>query len=234
MLILAKEKKRKDIMSIFYQNIEFFETNYVGYFVSKCGKIFSEKTKKILKHKIDKDGYCVYVFSNNGVRKDISGHRLVAETFLDNPENKPTVNHIDGNKSNNNVSNLEWATYSENNHHRFDILNYKQKSDYSIDVIHDKTLLTNLSRADCTKLGIKRTYLNCLIDGTTNSFYMFFDKNDNGIDIYLNGEILLHFNSIKETAEYFKLKRNSVSTKINHHKPVEYVTKNYKISINFK
>lgn len=132
------------------------------------------------------------------------------------------------------MSNLEWATYSENNHHRFDVLNYKQKSDYSIDVIHGKTLLTNLSRADCTKLGIKRTYLNCLIDGTTNSFYMFFDKNDNGIDVYWNGEIFLHFNSIKETAEYFKLKRNSVSTKINHHKPVEYVTKNYKISINFK
>ena len=101
-------------MSIVYQNIEFFETNYVGYFVSKCGKIFSERTKRILKPKIDKDGYCVYVFSNSGVRKHISGHRLVAETFLDNPENKPTVNHIDGNKSNNNISNLEWATYSEN------------------------------------------------------------------------------------------------------------------------
>lgn len=44
-------------------------------------------------------------------------HRLVAIAFLDNPLNKETVNHIDGDKSNNNLSNLEWSTYAENNEH---------------------------------------------------------------------------------------------------------------------
>lgn len=68
-----------------------------------------------------------YVFVMFGDRITRNVHRIIAQTFLPNPENKPTVNHKDGNPSNNHLSNLEWATWSENECHARDVL----KKDYS-------------------------------------------------------------------------------------------------------
>lgn len=55
----------------------------------------------------------------NGITKHLSIHRLVAIAFIDNPQNKPCVNHIDGNRLNNNVDNLEWVSYQENMRHAY-------------------------------------------------------------------------------------------------------------------
>jgi len=66
------------------------------------------------------DGYLVVALYKNNKAKMEYVHRLVAEAFIPNPENKETVNHIDGNKQNNQVSNLEWSTYTENNYHAFE------------------------------------------------------------------------------------------------------------------
>jgi hypothetical protein len=70
---------------------------------------------RILKPSVDRKGYLSIATEG----KRLSVHRLVAEMFLPNPERKPQVNHIDGDKSNNSVDNLEWCNNSENNLHRF-------------------------------------------------------------------------------------------------------------------
>lgn len=82
--------------------------------VSNTGKIRNKSNKhEYLLHK-GGIGYLQICTSINGVRKNIKAHKAVAETFIENPLNKPFINHIDGNKLNNNVSNLEWVTRQEN------------------------------------------------------------------------------------------------------------------------
>lgn len=73
----------------------------------------------IRKPNINRYGYAMMLLTKNKIRKNLSVHRLVALTFIPNPNNLPEVNHIDGNKLNNNVSNLEWCTSKENIEHAF-------------------------------------------------------------------------------------------------------------------
>lgn len=82
------------------------------------------KGKNITKA-INKKGYYQICLYKNGKRKNMLVHILVAQAFLDNPLNKPTVNHKNGNTIDNNVKNLEWATMSEQQIHRNYILGHK-------------------------------------------------------------------------------------------------------------
>lgn len=75
----------------------------------------------ILKSKLNPKNKKSYHRVNLGSNNTITIHRLVATAFIPNPENKPTVNHIDGDKNNNCASNLEWATHKENNNHAYDL-----------------------------------------------------------------------------------------------------------------
>lgn len=74
---------------------------------------------RILKHGHDSYGYPMVCLTKDGVPKTVLVHKLVAKAFILNQENKPQVNHIDGNKANNYTSNLEWVTNQENVIHAF-------------------------------------------------------------------------------------------------------------------
>jgi hypothetical protein len=101
--------------------------NHNGYYAHPDGYILSKKRKciKILVPEITKNGYMRVVLSNDGKTKRYLLHRLIAFVFLENGENKCTINHVDGNKGNNNINNLEWATYSENHLHAYKKLGRK-------------------------------------------------------------------------------------------------------------
>lgn len=82
--------------------------------ISNFGRVKNTKTGKIKKNQMTPDGYHQIKLTSKGKSYTYRVHRLVALAFIDNSENKREVNHIDGNKTNNNVDNLEWTTRSEN------------------------------------------------------------------------------------------------------------------------
>lgn len=88
-----------------------FLPNYV---ISSDGKVFNSKKQKELKLRNKKKGYKECFVYDSGELKAFYVHRLVAKAFIPNPDNKPQVDHIDGNPSNNDVSNLRWCTNKEN------------------------------------------------------------------------------------------------------------------------
>lgn len=100
-------------------------TDYPDYLIGDKGDVLSlRRTKEsTLSGKVDKDGYTEYQLRNkDGARKYVRGHRLVGLAYLPNPEGHPVINHINGIKNDNRVSNLEWCSISYNTKHAFDML----------------------------------------------------------------------------------------------------------------
>lgn len=108
-------------MKEIWKDIKNFEGSYqvsnlgrVKSLSRKRNRIYGVVRERILRAGINRDGYaCVILFNKLG-KKGFKVHRLVAKAFVLNNENKPQINHKDGNKCNNNISNLEWVTHSEN------------------------------------------------------------------------------------------------------------------------
>lgn len=99
------------------------ETSVEGYFISNLGRL-KGRTGKIMKARVASKGnaylsVCIKLQGRNSKSKTLKIHREVAKAFIPNPNNLRVVNHIDGNKLNNNVNNLEWCTDSENVIHAY-------------------------------------------------------------------------------------------------------------------
>ena len=86
------------------------------YFVSRCGTVKNKRGHVIKQwlHYSRSNQYMRVTLFKNGAKSNHRVHRLVALTFIDNPDNLPCVDHIDGNTFNNHVNNLQWLTHSDN------------------------------------------------------------------------------------------------------------------------
>tara|TARA_R110000822_G_scaffold138001_3_gene275507 strand:+ start:2754 stop:3311 length:558 start_codon:yes stop_codon:yes gene_type:complete len=130
----GKTKRNTNINNINKENINsqaytVFIPGYEGrYLIYNNGDVYSVKSKRCLKPRIrgKKNPYLFVSLWKNNREKHYYIHRLIAGAFIDNLNNKPFINHIDGDMMNNHVSNLEWCTQSENVQHAVSIGKIKQ------------------------------------------------------------------------------------------------------------
>lgn len=108
------------------------------YEITKDCKIYNKLGKEKIQQK-DKKGYYAVIFYDKGKLKRHLVHRLFAQKYIPNPENKCCINHIDGNPSNNSITNLEWVTIAENNIHASRVLG-KNKTRMSLRMFSEETI----------------------------------------------------------------------------------------------
>lgn len=133
------------------------------YAISEYGEVWSYKTNRYLKPCFDKDGYKKVTLSKQGVEKQYFVHRLVATMYVKNLDNKETVDHIDGNKTNNYYLNLRWATHKEQNEN----INWKKKRIKIIKCIETGIYYNGITEAH-KKLKLNMAHLSECCNGKRN------------------------------------------------------------------
>ena len=153
--------------------------DYPNYYVTPEGFIYSKKRNIVLKGGLDKDGYILVTLQEGKARRTAKVHREVAKAYVANPYGLPVVNHIDGNKQNNNPSNLEWTTVSGNTRHAYALGALNQKGEnnnackYSNDIVVACIGLHNLLGLSASEIarihGIKYATVNSWLSGSRRS-----------------------------------------------------------------
>lgn len=135
-------------------------------FVNREGQVYSTFSGIILKPHLNQKGYQRLTVTINGIKKSPTIHQLVALAFIPNPDNKPQVNHKDGNKLNNHVDNLEWVTNEENRLHALEngLINYSITTEAmirktSLPVIDTQTGIFYDSVSEAIRFNPNRLYL---------------------------------------------------------------------------
>ena len=146
--------------------------DYENYQVSNLGRVKSLNygrtgKEQILKPAKDKDGYLYVGLCKNGKTKLFKIHRLVAQAFIPNIENKPCINHIDCDRQNNCVDNIEWCTIQENNIYAYKIGLKKPayKSVIAINITTGEQTYFNSQKEAAEKLNLHPQHINSVLKG---------------------------------------------------------------------
>ena len=141
------------------------------YAATEDGHIWSYKTNKFLNQSLIHGYYFVHLITNKDIR--IAVHKLIALTYLKNPENKLTVDHIDRNPLNNNVSNLRWATFSEQNINK----EWSEKRQQAV----NKAGLVHSKKIECRDKNNHNILINTFSSAYQAAIQMFNDPQKNSL-----------------------------------------------------
>ena len=171
--------------------------DFENYKIDKNGRIENITTGRILKQEKTATGYFRVTLCKNGKTERFMSHRLVMQTFVPNPNNKPQVNHINGIKDDNRLSNLEWCTQSENMIHAYKFLDtmmnktntkpvimFNNHFELRFDTISEASkYILNLKNKEVNRRNIKNTVSAiCMVcKGKRKTFYDFKWKYDKTI-----------------------------------------------------
>lgn len=144
-----------------WKDIEGYEGLYQ---VSTLGRVKNSRSGKVLKVGKQINGYLQVSLYKNGKSKRYYMHRLVAQAFIPNPQNKPQVNHIDENKENNYFENLEWVTAKENSNHGTHNLRISKIN--SIPIICIETGIEYYGTNECARqMGLQQSNITSVLKG---------------------------------------------------------------------
>lgn len=206
---------------------------YSTYVIGGQGKTDINKIRRVA-YGQDRDGYYRVILSDNSNKKYIKIHQIVVNQFLGGYPEDMVINHIDGDKHNNNVNNLEVVTNKENIQHAWKTgLTNKENNPNRLKIdIFDKNQnkqyhFTSLEDAHRTFPKLSKRYINYIRNGVIKFNMCLFKKITTGkgikdyyVECYYNGELYKVFSSVSEAGEYFGRPSNSVSGAFHSKYPV--------------